>query len=134
MLGCRFAKEQFQNVQEETNPDNRGGEELGHVLTGIRRRSAASTREDACPWSGHGGTVATLAPLELPGFLQVATTHGNNGVGRRSSVRGRARRNVEDRWNKSVAWGTYQWPRSSEEDRAGQRGGNGDGERRMRKI
>ena len=46
-----------------------------------------------------------------------------NGSG---SVMGRARRNVEDRWNKSVAWGTYRWLRSSEDDRARQRGGNGD--------
>ena len=50
-------------------------------------------------------------------------------------VRGRARRNVEDRWNKSVAWGTYRWPRSNEDDRAGQRGGNGGGNsERRRKI
>ena len=66
--------------------------------------------------------------------------HGNNGAGQRGSVRGRARRNVEDRWNKSVAWGTYRWPRSSEDDRAGQRGGDGDGDgdgngqRKRRKI
>ena len=39
-----------------------------------------------------------------------------------------ARRNVEDRWNKSVAWGTYRWSRSSEDDRVGQRGGDGDGD------
>jgi len=47
---------------------------------------------------------------------------------------GRARRNVEDRWNKSVAWGTYRWSRSSEDDRAGQRGGDGDGEGRRENI
>ena len=58
------------------------------------------------------------------------TLPATNGSG---SVRGRARRNVEDRWNKSIAWGTYRWPRSSEDDLAGQRGGDGDGERR-RKI
>jgi len=47
--------------------------------------------------------------LALPGFLQVATTR----------QQWRAWRNVEDRWNKSVAWGTYRWPRSNEDDRAG---------------
>ena len=44
--------------------------------------------------------------------------HGNNGAGWRGSVRGRARRNVEDRSNKSVACGTYRWPRGNEDDRA----------------
>ena len=50
--------------------------------------------------------------------------------------KGRAQRNVEDRWNKSVAWGTYRWPRSSEDDRAGQHGGDGDsdGEGRREKY
>ena len=116
-----------------------------------RRRRAA--REDACPWSGHGGTVATLAPryvgrqlgqmavsthgddelgtvrralkfaatssagmwmqqfsgggldrfaLALPGFLQGATTRQQWSRTARFG-QGRARRNVEDRWNKSVA-------------------------------
>jgi len=75
-----------------------------------------------------GGGVDRFA-LALPGVLQAATTRQQ--WSRMAQLgQGRARRNVEDRWNKSVAWGTYRWPRSSEDDRAGQRGGDGDGERR----
>ena len=73
-----------------------------------------------------GGSVDQFA-LALPGFLQVATTRQQWSRTARLG-QGRARRNVEDRWNKSVAWGTYRWPRSSEDDRAGQRGGGGDGD------
>jgi len=40
VLGYRLAKEQFQNVPEETNTYNRGGEELGRGLTSIRRSAA----------------------------------------------------------------------------------------------
>ena len=81
-----------------------------------------------------GGGVDRFA-LALPGFLQVATTRQQ--WSRMAQLgQGRARRNVEDRWNKSVAWGTYRWPRSSEDDWAGQHGGDGDsdGEGRREKY
>ena len=75
-----------------------------------------------------GGGVDRFAQA-LPGFLHVATTRQQWSRTARLG-QGRARRNVEDRWNKSVAWGTYRWPRSSEDDRGGQRGGDGDEGRR----
>ena len=46
-----------------------------------RRRRAA--REDACPWSGHGGTVATLAPRYVGWQLgqMAVSTHREAGGG-----------------------------------------------------
>jgi len=86
VLGYRLAKEQFQNVQEETNTDNRG-EELGRVLTGIRRRSAASCGQGRC------------MSMEQPRW------HGSN-VG--SQIRGTA--TILRWWRRSVCSGVAWLP------------------------
>ena len=114
MLGYRFAKEQFQKQITQVVKS------LGvcsPALEEDRRHRAA--REDACPWSGHGGTVATLAPRHvggnnspvvasiglLPGVACLPACRDYTQQWSRTARlgQGRARRNVEDRWNKSVA-------------------------------
>ena len=86
MLGYRLAKEQFQNVQEETNTDNRGGEELGRVLTGIRRRSAASCGQGRCMsmerprW--HGSNVGSSGVTWLPAGRDYTATMEQDGAAR----------------------------------------------------
>ena len=65
MLGYRFAKEQFQNVQEETNTYNRGGEELGRGLTSIRRSAAdLLVAEESMAGLGSAAAMATATARE----------------------------------------------------------------------